>query len=219
MGLEEIKSRIKKAEINGRREIGSVNLIAVSKVQPLEKVEKILLAGQLVFGENRVQEASQKWPVWKQKFSTISLHLLGPLQTNKVKEALGLFDVVHSLDREKLARVFSESIQKKGSSPEFFIQVNTGEEEQKAGIYPSMVDEFVVSCRDTYNLPIVGLMCIPPIDEEPSLHFALLKKIAERNGLTRLSMGMSSDFESAIALGSTDVRIGSAIFGERSKNT
>ena len=145
----------------------------------------------------------------------VVLHLLGPLQTNKVKEVLALFDVVHSLDREKLARVFSENIQKQGVSPEFFIQVNTGEEDQKAGISPIMADEFINQCKKIYDLPIVGLMCIPPIDEEPALHFALLKKIAERNGLERLSMGMSSDFLSAITFGSTDVRIGSAIFGQR----
>ena len=143
------------------------------------------------------------------------MHLLGPLQSNKVKEALGLFDFIHSLDREKLARIFSDNIQKKGSSPGFFIQVNTGEEVQKAGVIPSMVDKFVLDCRKTYALPVIGLMCIPPIDEEPALHFSLLKKLAERNGLSRLSMGMSSDFVSAIALGSTDVRIGSAIFGKR----
>jgi pyridoxal phosphate enzyme (YggS family) len=215
LSLEEITKQIQRAETEGGRQPGSVNLIAVSKVQPLEKVEKTLIKGHRVFGENRVQEAYQKWPHWKEKFSNISLHLLGPLQTNKVKEALGLFDVIHSLDREKLARVFSEAIQKTGSSPEFFIQVNTGDEEQKSGIHPVLVDEFIESCKKKYDLPVIGLMCIPPIDEEPSLHFALLKKIADRNGLKRLSMGMSSDFKSAIALGATDVRIGSAIFGER----
>ena len=215
MSLEEITKQIRRAETEGGRQPGSVSLIAVSKVQPLEKVEKTLIKGHRVFGENRVQEAYQKWPQWKEKFSNISLHLLGPLQTNKVKEAVGLFDVVHSLDREKLARVFSESIQKIGNSPEFFIQVNTGDEEQKAGIHPLLVDEFIKTCKEKYDLPVIGLMCIPPIDEEPSLHFALLKKIADRNGLERLSMGMSSDFKSAIALGATDVRIGSAIFGER----
>ncbi|MDG2473744.1 MAG: YggS family pyridoxal phosphate-dependent enzyme [Paracoccaceae bacterium] len=215
MSLENIKDQIRNAELTNNRQKGSVNLIAVSKVQPLERVERVLSQGHRIFGENRVQEAYQKWPAWKEKFPTVSLHLLGPLQTNKVKEVLGLFDVVHSLDRDKLARIFSENIQKLGSSPDFFIQVNTGEEEQKAGIFPAMVDKFVEQCKNTYDLPIVGLMCIPPIDEEPSLHFALLKKIAERNGLNRLSMGMSADFVSAITFGSTDVRIGSAIFGRR----
>ena len=215
MGLAEIKNQIKRAETESGRQLGSVNLIAVSKVQPLEKVEKVLIEGHRVFGENRVQEAYQKWPIWKQKFSNISLHLLGPLQTNKVKEALGLFDVVHSLDRDKLARNFSESIQRVGFSPDFFVQVNTGEEEQKAGISPAEADLFIKLCREKYQLPVIGVMCIPPIDEEPSLHFALLKKIAARNGLKRLSMGMSSDFQSAIALGATDIRVGSAIFGQR----
>ena len=215
MGLEKIKEQINRAEIESGRYTGSVNLIAVSKVQPLDKVENILTMGHRVFGENRVQEAYQKWPLWKEKFSNVALHLLGPLQTNKVKEALGLFDVIHSLDREKLARIFSEEIQKKGFSPEFFIQVNTGEEQQKAGVFPTAVDDFTKLCMEKYDLPVVGLMCIPPIDEEPALHFALLKKIADRNGLKRLSMGMSSDFESAVALGATDVRIGSALFGER----
>ena len=215
MSLENIKDQIRNAELINNRLKGSVNLIAVSKVQPAERIERVLSQGHRIFGENRVQEAYQKWPVWKKKFPEVSLHLLGPLQTNKVKEVLGLFDVVHSLDREKLARIFSENIQKLGYSPDFFIQVNTGEEEQKAGIFPSMVDKFVEQCRTVYDLPIVGLMCIPPIHEEPSLHFALLKKIAERNDLKRLSMGMSSDFVSAITFGSTDVRIGSAIFGQR----
>ena len=215
MSIENIREQIRTAELENNRVQGSVNLIAVSKLQPIERIENVLLGGQRVFGENRVQEAYQKWPVWKEIYPNVSLHLLGPLQTNKVKEVLRLFDVVHSLDREKLAKVFAENIQKLGYSPDFFIQVNTGEEEQKSGIYPKMVDEFVSVCRDTYKLPIVGLMCIPPINEEPSLHFALLKKLAERNGLKRLSMGMSSDFVSAITFGSTDVRVGSALFGKR----
>ena len=215
MSIEKIRNQIRLAELNNSRLEGSVNLIAVSKLQPLAKIEQVLLSGHRVFGENRVQEAFQKWPTLKKTYPTVSLHLLGPLQTNKVKESLKLFDVVHSLDREKLARVFSENIQQSGQSPDFFIQVNTGEEEQKSGIPPSAVDKFVDDCRETYKLPIVGLMCIPPINEEPSLHFALLKKLAERNGLKRLSMGMSSDFVSAITFGSTDVRIGTALFGKR----
>ena len=216
MSIKNIRNQIRLAELDSSRVEGSVNLIAVSKLQPLARIEKVLLAGHRVFGENRVQEAYQKWPSLKETYPNVSLHLLGPLQTNKVKESLKLFDVVHSLDREKLARVFSENIQQLGQSPDFFIQVNTGEEEQKSGIPPNMVDKFVSDCRETYKLPIVGLMCIPPINEEPALHFALLKKIAERNGLKRLSMGMSSDFVSAITFGSTDVRIGSALFGKRS---
>ncbi len=215
MSFDNIKDQIRNAELMNNRPVGSVNLIAVSKVQPIERVENVLIKGHRSFGENRVQEAYKKWPAWKEKFSKVVLHLLGPLQTNKVKEVLGLFDVVHSLDREKLAKVFSENIQKQGYSPEFFIQVNTGEEDQKAGISPIMADEFIKQCKKTYDLPVVGLMCIPPVDEEPALHFALLKKIAKRNGLNRLSMGMSSDFLTAINFGSTDVRIGSAIFGQR----
>ena len=215
MGLDDIREKIRIAELQSNRSQGSVNLIAVSKVQPYEKIEKALLAGHRGFGENRVQEAYQKWPAWKENFPNIVLHLLGPLQTNKVKDALALFDVVHSLDREKLARVFSENTQKLGRCPEIFVQVNTGEENQKAGISPTKVDDFVKECKQTYALNIVGLMCIPPINEEPALHFSLLRKLAQRNGLKRLSMGMSSDFVSAITFGSTDVRIGSAVFGQR----
>ena len=215
MSLSEIKERIKEAEQASNRPIGSVNLIAVSKVQPEDRIIKVLKAGHCVFGENRVQEAYQKWPAWKKEFPKTSLHLLGPLQSNKVRDALGIFDVIHSLDREKLARNFAENIQKLGRSPTFFVQVNTGEEEQKAGVSPNMVDKLVSDWKKHYDLPIVGLMCIPPIDEGPALHFALLKKIGDRNGLSRLSMGMSSDFVSAITFGATDVRIGAAIFGKR----
>ena len=217
MSLEKIKEEIRQSELLYNRTRDSVKLIAVSKVQPKERIRKVLMSGHRVFGENRVQEATERWSFWEKEFNDISLHLLGPLQTNKVKDALEIFQTIHSLDREKLARVLSENIQKKGISPEIFIQVNTGQEPQKAGIFPNMTDQFVEICRKSYNLPIVGLMCIPPIDEEPSLHFSLLKKIAQRNGLSRLSMGMSSDFKTAIALGATDVRIGSAIFGERQK--
>ncbi len=216
MSLEEVKKEIRNSELGSNRPEGSVNLIAVSKMQPIERVEDVLNQGHRVFGENRVQEAYKKWSIWKEQFPSVLLHLLGPLQTNKVKDVLGLFDVIHSLDREKLARTFSQNIQEIGKSPEFFIQVNTGGEEQKSGISPVMVDKFIADWRNIYDLPIVGLMCIPPVKEEPALHFALLKKIAERNGLTRLSMGMSSDFATAIKFGATDVRIGSALFGARS---
>lgn len=218
MSLEKIKEEIYKAELLHDRPLNSTNLIAVSKVQPEDRVKKVLENGHRVFGENRVQEARQRWSMLKENFPDVDLHLLGPLQTNKVAEALDLFKAIHSVDREKLARVLSESIQKRGASPEIFIQLNTGEEAQKSGVSPAFADKFIETCRSTYDLPIVGLMCIPPIDEEPSLHFSLLRKVADRNGLVRLSMGMSSDFKTAIAFGATDVRVGSAIFGEREKS-
>jgi pyridoxal phosphate enzyme (YggS family) len=215
MSLDSVKNEIFEAEKLAERKKGSVNLIAVSKLQPKIKVKRVLDAGHRIFGENRVQEAAGKWPEWRDEFSTVSLHLLGPLQTNKVMQALEIFEVFHSLDREKLARTFAEGVQQKGSSPKFFVQVNTGEEHQKAGVGPGEVDSLIKTFRNSYELNIIGLMCIPPINEEASLHFALLKKIAERNGLTQLSMGMSGDFKAAIALGATHVRVGSAIFGER----
>ena len=215
MGLLGVRNRITDAEKTNNRVLGSVNLIAVSKLQPIDRIEKVLNIGHRTFGENRVQEAYQKWPKWKVKFDNVSLHLLGPLQTNKSKDAIKLFDVIHSLDRQRLVKVLANEIQKIGKSPKLFVQVNTGEEKQKTGVIPSEADSFIRMCIDEYELEVVGLMCIPPIDEEPALHFALLKKIAERNGLKRLSMGMSSDFEVAIALGATDIRIGAAIFGER----
>jgi len=215
MSLEEIKSRIAKAEAEAGRAPGSVKLIAVSKVQPLERVEAVLEQGYRIFGENRVQEAIGKWPAFKERYDGIELHLIGPLQTNKARQAIGLFDAIHSVDRPKLATTLARLAQEEGHCPELFIQVNTGEEPQKAGILPADADAFVAECR-ALDLPLKGLMCIPPVDEEPSLHFALLAKIAERNGLEGLSMGMSGDFETAIALGATHVRVGSAIFGERS---
>ena len=193
---------------------GSVELIAVSKIQPNERVEAVLEEGHRVFGENRVQEAAGKWPEFREKFSDVDLHLIGPLQTNKARQAMELVNAIHSVDRPKLATTLARLAQELGHCPELFIQVNTGEEEQKAGILPKDSDGFIQECR-ALDLPIKGLMCIPPVDEEPSLHFALLAKIAERNGLSGLSMGMSGDFESAIALGATHVRVGSAIFGER----
>ncbi|MDX1743741.1 MAG: YggS family pyridoxal phosphate-dependent enzyme, partial [Ruegeria sp.] len=168
------------------------------------------------FGENRVQEAAGKWPRFTEQFPDVDLHLIGPLQTNKARQAFDLFSTIHSVDRPKLAKTLARLAQETGKCPDLFIQVNTGEEDQKAGILPADADAFVAECRDL-DLPVQGLMCIPPIDEEPSLHFALLAKIAERNGLTGLSMGMSGDFEQAIALGATHVRVGSAIFGERVK--
>ncbi|GLP87392.1 YggS family pyridoxal phosphate-dependent enzyme [Tritonibacter mobilis] len=214
MSLSEIKSRIAAAETAAGRAPGSAELIAVSKVQPNERVEAVLEEGHRIFGENRVQEAAGKWPEFREKFSDVDLHLIGPLQTNKARQAMELVNAIHSVDRPKLATTLARLAQELGHCPELFIQVNTGEEEQKAGILPKDSDGFIQECR-ALDLPIKGLMCIPPVDEEPSLHFALLAKIAERNGLSGLSMGMSGDFESAIALGATHVRVGSAIFGER----
>lgn len=216
MSLEEIKTRIAQAEQAAGRAPGSVHLIAVSKVQPNERVEAVLEQGHRCFGENRVQEAAGKWPDFAARFDGIDLHLIGPLQTNKARQAMELFDSIHSVDRPKLAKAIARLAQEIGHCPDLFIQVNTGEEEQKAGVLPSDADAFIADCR-ALDLPIKGLMCIPPVEEEPALHFALLAKIAARNGLTGLSMGMSSDFETAIALGATHVRVGSAIFGERVK--
>ncbi|ANP36975.1 pyridoxal phosphate biosynthesis protein [Phaeobacter gallaeciensis] len=218
MSLEEIKTRIAKAEEAAGRAPGSVHLIAVSKVQPNERVEAVLEEGHRCFGENRVQEAAGKWPGFAERFDGIDLHLIGPLQSNKARQAMELFDSIHSVDRPKLAKAIARLAQELGHCPDLFIQVNTGEEEQKAGILPADADAFISECR-ALDLPVKGLMCIPPVDEEPALHFALLAKIAARNGLDGLSMGMSSDFETAIALGATHVRVGSAIFGERVKPT
>ncbi|SEQ00601.1 YggS family pyridoxal phosphate-dependent enzyme [Thalassovita taeanensis] len=214
MALSEIKERVAKAERAAGRAAGSVTLIAVSKVQPNARVEAVLEQGHRVFGENKVQEAAGKWPEFRTRFQGVEVHLIGPLQTNKARQAMELFEAIHSLDRPKLATTLARLAQDIGQCPDLFIQVNTGEEEQKAGVLPAQADDFVSECRGL-DLPVKGLMCIPPVDEEPSLHFALLGKIAARNGLTGLSMGMSSDFESAIALGATHVRVGSAIFGER----
>lgn len=215
MALLEIQQRIAAAEVKANRPAGSVKLIAVSKVQPDARVAEVLGQGHRLFGENRVQEAAAKWPNFRADFADVQVHLIGPLQSNKVNQALELFEAIHTVDREKLAKKLADAVQKRGSCPELFIQVNTGEEPQKAGVLPADVDGFVKTCRETYDLPIAGLMVIPPVDEEPSLHFALLSKMAKRNGLDGLSMGMSGDFERAIALGATHVRVGSAIFGER----
>jgi hypothetical protein len=216
MGLHDITDRIAKAEAEAGRAPGSVKLIAVSKVQPNARVEAVLETGHRVYGENRVQEAAGKWPEFRTRFDDIELHLIGPLQTNKARQALELFNAIHTLDRPKLAQTLARLAQEVGQCPPLFVQVNTGEEDQKAGVLPGQVDAFVGECR-ALDLPLAGLMCIPPVDEEPSLHFALLAKMAERNGLVSLSMGMSGDFERAIALGATHVRVGSAIFGERVK--
>ena len=214
MGLSEITARLRAAEDRAGRAPGSVRLIAVSKVQPLERVEAVLAEGHRVFGENRVQEAAGKWPALRERYPDVELHLIGPLQTNKARQAMELCQAIHSLDRPKLAATLARLADELGHCPELFIQVNTGEEPQKAGVLPAEADGFVADCRGL-GLPVAGLMCIPPVEEAPSLHFALLAKIAARNGLTGLSMGMSADFEEAVAFGATHVRVGSAIFGDR----
>ncbi|WJY22352.1 YggS family pyridoxal phosphate-dependent enzyme [Fontisubflavum oceani] len=214
MSLSEITEAISVAEAKAGRVPGSVRLIAVSKVQPEDRVADVLRQGHRLFGENRVQEAAGRWPPFQAQYPDISLHLIGPLQTNKARQAVEMFDAIHTLDRPKLARRFADLAQERGASPELLIQVNTGEEPQKAGILPGETDAFVAEAR-ALDLPVTGLMCIPPIEEEASLHFALLAKLAERNGLPELSMGMSADFEKAIAFGATYIRVGSAIFGER----
>ena len=219
MSLSQVSGEISKAIEAAQRPVGSVELIAVSKVQPNERVLDVLNQGHLIFGENRVQEAESKWPEFKDRFPEAKVHLLGPLQSNKARLAFKIFDCIHTLDRPKLAKSFARLAQEVGFCPPLFVQVNTGEEPQKAGISPSDVDGFVAECR-SLDLPVIGLMCIPPIDEEASLHFALLAKLAKQNDLTQLSMGMSGDFAKAISFGATHVRVGSAIFGERisSKN-
>ena len=214
MPLSEIKARVAKACAAAGRAPESVTLIAVSKVQPNARVAAVLDEGHRVFGENRVQEAAGKWPDFRKTYYGIELHLIGPLQTNKARQAMELFQAIHSVDRPKVAQTIARLAQEMGHCPEIFLQINTGEEPQKAGVMPAEADAFVAEAR-ALDLPLRGLMCIPPVDEEPSLHFALLAKIAERNGLSGLSMGMSGDFESAIALGATHIRVGSAIFGER----
>jgi PLP dependent protein len=213
--LAEVNRRIAEAAKAAGRLPGEVTLVAVSKTHGADRVSELLEAGQRVFGENRVQEAQEKYPALKARHPDIELHLIGPLQTNKARDAVALFDVIESVDREKLAAVLAKEMERSGKRPTCFIQVNTGEEEQKAGVLPADLDSFVASCRDVLKLPVVGLMCIPPVDEEPALHFALLAKMAKRNGLARLSMGMSADYETAVRLGATHVRVGSALFGAR----
>ena len=216
MSLSDIKSRIADAEAKYFRGLNTTSLIAVSKLQPNERVLKVLDAGHREFGENYVQEAASKWPIWRKNYSQLKVHMLGPLQTNKARQAMELFDCIHSLDRPKLAKSIARLAQELGTCPELFIQVNTGAEVQKAGILVKDLESFILDCRGK-DLPIKGLMTIPPVDEEVSLHFALLKKLADNNGLKGLSMGMSNDFENAISFGATHVRVGSAIFGARPK--
>lgn len=214
MSLVDIQARIDSAAQKSGRDPAEVTLIAVSKVQPNDRVAAILDQGHRVFGENKVQEAAGKWPDFRKTYDNVDLHLIGPLQTNKARQAMELAQSIHTLDRPKLANTIARLAQEMGACPDLYIQVNTGEESQKAGCLPADADDFIRQAQDM-DLPVRGLMCIPPVDEEPSLHFALLAKIAARNGLSGLSMGMSSDFESAIALGATHVRVGSAIFGDR----
>ena len=214
MGLDDIRERLRRAEAKAGRAAGSVSLIAVSKVQPEARVRAVLEAGHRTFGENRVQEAQGRWTPLRAEYPNVALHLIGPLQTNKARAAMDLFDAIHTVDRPKLARTIARIAGEEGRCPDLFVQVNTGEEPQKAGVPPRDADSLVAECR-ALGLPLVGLMCIPPEEEEPSLHFALLAKIAARNGLEGLSMGMSGDFEAAVELGATHVRVGSAIFGAR----
>lgn len=213
--LAAVKARIAATAVATGRNPADVALVAVSKTKSTTEIRPAIVAGQRLFGENRVQEALAKWPALKIEFPDIRLHLIGPLQSNKVREAVGLFDAIESLDREKLARALAVEMARQGRRPDCFIQVNTGEEPQKAGIAPGGADAFIELCRGGLSLPVVGLMCIPPVDEDPSLHFALLREIARRNGLSALSMGMSADFETAIRFGATHVRVGTAIFGAR----
>lgn len=214
MSLAEIRGRLAAAEEAAGRSVGEVSLIAVSKVQPLARIESVLAEGQRLFGENKVQEAQGKWPALSARFPGVTLHLIGPLQTNKARAAVGLFSAIHSVDRPKLAGVLARLAQEHGTSPDIFIQVNTGAEPQKAGVLPGATDAFIAECR-ALDLPVVGLMCIPPAGEASGPHFAMLAEMAARNGLAGLSMGMSGDFEAAVAHGATHVRVGSAIFGER----
>jgi pyridoxal phosphate enzyme (YggS family) len=214
MSLAEIETRIAAACAAAGRPRAEVTLVAVSKVQPEERVRDVLEAGQRVFGENRVQEAEGRWPPFLAEFEGLRLHLIGPLQTNKLARALELFEAIHSLDRDSLARKLATAVQARGACPDLFVQVNTGAEPQKAGVLPNALDGFLADCRG-YGLEVSGLMCIPPAEEDPDPHFARLAEMAARNGLGRLSMGMSGDFEAAIARGATHVRVGSAIFGSR----
>ena len=213
--LAEVRARIDAAAKSVDRAPTEITLVAVSKTHGADRVRELLAAGHRVFGENRVQEAEEKYPALKTEFADIELHLIGPLQTNKARDAVSLFDVIQSVDREKLAVALAKEMARVGRQPECYVQVNTGEEPQKAGIAPADLDAFVASCRDVHKLPVVGLMCIPPVDEEPALHFALLAKMAARLGLPKVSMGMSADYETAVRLGATHVRVGTALFGSR----
>ncbi|HEY5208404.1 MAG TPA: YggS family pyridoxal phosphate-dependent enzyme [Stellaceae bacterium] len=213
--LAELRARIAERARDAGRDPDSVALMAVSKLHPAASVAAALAAGQRLFGENRVPEAGEKFPALRAGFADLRLHLIGPLQTNKAAEAVALFDAIETLDRPHLAEVLAREMAKQERRPDCFIEINTGEEPQKAGIVPADADDFIAACRDRWRLPVVGLMCIPPENEEPALHFALLREIARRHGIARLSMGMSADYETAIRFGSTELRLGTAIFGAR----
>lgn len=215
--LADLRKRISQAAERVERDPADVTLVAVSKVHGVDAISGALAAGQRVFGENRIQEAQEKWPTLKAAYPDATLHLIGPLQTNKVRDAVELFDVIETVDRSKLAAKLAEEMQRQGKALPCFVQVNTGEEPQKAGVLPKDAEAFITECRETHRLDVKGLMCIPPQDEEPALHFAFLREIAARNKVHCLSMGMSGDFEIAIELGATHVRVGTAIFGERPK--
>ena len=214
-GLENVRAEIARAARDAGRDPATVTLVAVSKTFPPEAIEPVIAAGQRAFGENRVQEAKGKWPALMAKHAGIALHLIGPLQSNKAKEAVALFDAIHAVDRPSLCEALAKEIEKQSRRPLLFVEINTGAEPQKAGVLPQDADAFLGRCRETYGLGIAGLMCIPPLQEAPGPHFALTAKIAKRNGLKLLSMGMSADFATAIELGATHVRVGSAIFGSR----
>src|ERR1700679_82392 len=213
--LAAVENEIARACRDARRNRASVTLIAVSKTFDAGAIEPVIKAGQRVFGENRVQEAKSKWPGLMSAYPGLAVHLIGPLQSNKAKEAVALFDAIHSVDRPSICEALAKEIDSQKRRPELFVQLNTGEEPQKAGVAPAEADGFIASCREKYGLPISGLMCIPPVDDAPAPHFALTAKIAARNGLKNLSMGMSADFAIAIQFGATHVRVGSAIFGHR----
>jgi len=210
-----VNRKIADAAVRAGRKPADVELVAVTKTHSADTIIPVLEAGHRVFGENRVQESLQKWPALKQNYSDVELHLIGPLQTNKVKDAVHLFDVIQTVDRPKLARVLAKEMNAQGKQLKLFIQINTGSEPQKAGVLPDQADAFIQMCRQDFDLEITGLMCIPPFQEDASPHFSLLKEIAQRNGISGLSMGMSSDFEAAVEAGATHVRVGSAIFGVR----
>jgi PLP dependent protein len=218
-GLEAVRSQVAQACGDANRDPATVTLVAISKTFAAESIEPVIAGGQRIFGENRVQEAKAKWPPLTARYSGIELHLVGSLQSNKAKDAVALFDAIHSIDRASLAEALAKEIYRQNRHPLLFVEINTGAEPQKAGVLPQDADAFLAACRDRYGLTISGLMCIPPHDEAPAPHFALTAKIAKRNGLKLLSMGMSADFPTAIAFGATHVRVGTAIFGGRTQPT
>src|SRR3954469_23216166 len=218
-GFARVRAEIAAACAEAKRDPANVTLIAVSKTFPAHAIEPMIAAGQRVFGENRVQEAKAKWPALRETHPGLELHLIGPLQSNKAKEAVALFDAIHSVDRSSIAEALAQEMARQGRRPALVVEINTGAEPQKAGVLPEDADDFIKTCRETHGLEVAGVMCIPPFDEAPAPHFALTAKIAARNGLKLLSMGMSADFASAIAFGATHIRVGSAIFGERQKKS